>query len=686
MRLARRAAPAAVIGVVPATVMATRGENPIKKVLKLLGEMQTTLESEAKTDDELFKKMECWCKTNRGEKTEAVENAQKKIEKLNGVIDEQTGLIAGLSEEIKNLKEKIAKEEKEVADMEKLRSDEKGEAEKFQAETKDTIETLGKALSVLGGVQTRGALLDASQKRSLSFLQERLSSAHAFDAEMKKDLWAVLGSLKNEKPGFLQQPRDYSGMEATAPTTLEGGVAGANSYNSASGGIYGVLQQMNDDFNAQLKDSIDTEATAVANFKKAKKAKLDEIAASKADKAAKQKALGDAKMTKSNAKKDLKLTTAQLGEDEKFLLELEAKCKDAIDGHAARSQMRNDEIKAVGEAIGILTSDESRDIFSKNYSFVQVGVATSTKAQDARKHAAVMALLEAAKKTGDARLSALAIQAQLDSFTKIKEMMMKLAAEVEAEKKAEFAKRDKCNADLAENEVARTDTSVFISDTEKAIAKLVSDIETLDNEIASENASIKEMQGVIAEATETRRAENAAFKEEVKNQELTMGVLEKAKAKLEGFYGKVALAQQEPAPKQATYSKNEQAPGVIGLFEMIMADAQADIAEAKKDEQKAQTEYEKLVSDSKDSINTSEQAIAQKQTEKADAVSQKEQKDLESNQAEEKLESLEAEKGALHEDCDFLLKNFDIRQSGMESEIESIRQAVAVLSGANFDF
>jgi hypothetical protein len=56
---------------------------PVQKVLKLLSEMKVTLEKEQKTDIEMFEKMDCWCKTNRQEKTDAVEAANKKIEDLN---------------------------------------------------------------------------------------------------------------------------------------------------------------------------------------------------------------------------------------------------------------------------------------------------------------------------------------------------------------------------------------------------------------------------------------------------------------------------------------------------------------------------------------------------------------------------------------------------------------------------
>ena len=37
------------------------GVNPVTKVIKLLEEMKATAEAEAKEDEEVYGKMDCWC-------------------------------------------------------------------------------------------------------------------------------------------------------------------------------------------------------------------------------------------------------------------------------------------------------------------------------------------------------------------------------------------------------------------------------------------------------------------------------------------------------------------------------------------------------------------------------------------------------------------------------------------------
>jgi len=61
------------------------------------------------------------------------------------------------------------------------------------------------------------------------------------------------------------------------------------------------------------------------------------------------------------------------------------------------------------------------------------------------------------------------------------------------------------------------------------------------------------------------------------------------------------------------------------------------------------------------------------------------------SQAEQTLDSTETEleqlanaKADLHKACDFVLKNFDIRQEARDQEVEALRQAKAILSGADF--
>merc|ERR1711972_1012180 len=49
------------------------------------------------------------------------------------------------------------------------------------------------------------------------------------------------------------------------------------------------------------------------------------------------------------------------------------------------------------------------------------------------------------------------------------------------------------------------------------------------------------------------------------------------------------------------------------------------------------------------------------------------------------LEQLSNYNAQLHSSCDFVLKNFDLRQTARDEEVEALRQAKASLSGANFE-
>ena len=48
------------------------------------------------------------------------------------------------------------------------------------------------------------------------------------------------------------------------------------------------------------------------------------------------------------------------------------------------------------------------------------------------------------------------------------------------------------------------------------------------------------------------------------------------------------------------------------------------------------------------------------------------------------LEQLSNYNGQLHTSCDFVVKNFELRQTARGEEIEALKQAKAILSGAKF--
>merc|ERR1712032_465096 len=48
------------------------------------------------------------------------------------------------------------------------------------------------------------------------------------------------------------------------------------------------------------------------------------------------------------------------------------------------------------------------------------------------------------------------------------------------------------------------------------------------------------------------------------------------------------------------------------------------------------------------------------------------------------LEELSNYNAELHKSCDFITKNFDLRQTARDEEVEALKQAKAILSGAKF--
>merc|ERR1719223_2325969 len=120
------------------------------------------------------------------------------------------------------------------------------------------------------------------------------------------------------------------------------------------------------------------------------------------------------------------------------------------------------------------------------------------------------------------------------------------------------------------------------------------------------------------------------------------------------------------------------------MIQQIINDAKAMEAEVIRSEEDAQKAYEDFVKETNASIETKTKEMINKSEEKAKA-----EEDLtETNEAKEnvllELEQLSNYNAELHQSCDFIMKNFEIRQTARDEEIDALKQAKAILSGAKF--
>jgi len=260
------------------------------------------------------------------------------------------------------------------------------------------------------------------------------------------------------------------------------------------------------------------------------------------------------------------------------------------------------------------------------------------------------------------------------------------------EKADEIKHKDFCVEEFNKNQMATETKDREKAGKEARMADLEVTIKDLTEAIDQLKAEVQEMQTQFKRAGENREKENKAFQETVKDQRDTQRLLESALKFLQGFYDKNALKllQKQPAgpPPPAgfkDYSNNKNAGGVMGMIKQIISDAHAEEMETIRAEEDAQKGYEDFVKETNSGITTKSKDIVDKSSDKGKAESDLVQTTEERDSAVAELEELANAKQGLHDSCDFVMKNFDIRQTARDQEVEALKEAKAILSGAKFE-
>jgi len=639
--------------------------------------MLSQLEKEAEQDEEIYDKLACWCETNDKEKTKSIKEAESRIEDLTTRIEELTAESAQLNTEIKNLEKEVAHNQDALAKATALREKQLAE---FNAEEKDLLESISAlkaAITVLSKHQGASLLqMPRSHVSDIAATMQRAMTRHA------SLLRGVLSPTERRlATSFLQSPQDY--FDA-APTFKQ-------SYAPQSGEIFGILTQMRETFESNLSAAQKEEMENQKAFEDLKAAKEAEIAAGQAQIDSKTQKLADTDEKNAQAKEDLEDTKASLSADEQFLMMLKDKCQMTDKEWEERQKTRQLEMQAVSKALAVLSGDDAHDLFTRTFnpSFVQDGM---SKNSDRRARASRVLSL-AAMKANNPRLATLAYRVKLDAFTRVKKAIDEMVADLLKEKEDEIKHKDWCvdefNANLLQTEKKdreKKDLIAEIEDLEATIAALAEAIKTLKAEIA-------EMQVQLKRAGEDREKQNKEFQETVADQRETQRLLKAALLHLQDFYGKKggaeSLAQQEPVgppppPGFEAYKNNAANGGVMDLIQQIIGDAKAMEADAIRSEEDAQKAYEDFVKETNASIEAKSRDIVNKSESKAKAEGDLVEAEKEKNSVMLELEQLSNYNAELHQSCDFVIKNFDLRQAARDHEVEALRQAKAILSGANF--
>merc|ERR1719172_122896 len=436
------------------------------------------------------------------------------------------------------------------------------------------------------------------------------------------------------------------------------------------------------------------ELEATISFHKLRSAKVEEIKTDNALIEDYELQLSKCVAGISQAKVDLEHTTKSLGEDESALAELKRNCEIARKEYATRVAARSEELRAIAETIKMLTSDESRDLFAKTVTFVQVDSVTAVATKQRRAtEKAVGLVLSTARKHNDLILASVMVRTRLDAFTKVKKMMDEMLVELKAQQKAEEEKMEFCKKKIDSAEDSIKEGQWDLKSLKETKLELEDTIKTLEADIVSLNDAIAALEQSLKKAGEERKKENQLFQKDVADQRITAAILKKALARLEMYYGKKFLqvkqhtATEPPPPKPfagSYQSKGLESGGPMGLLAEIIKDAEAAAEQLVVDEQKAQESYAMFAQDANDTIEADRASVLEK-TEalgKAKAALSETEEAILAKDAE--LTKLSELLTNLHADCDFVMKYFEIRQAARQDEMNAIEEAKAILSGANF--
>eukprot|EP00928_Gymnodinium_smaydae_P073258 TRINITY_DN56497_c0_g1_i1.p1 TRINITY_DN56497_c0_g1~~TRINITY_DN56497_c0_g1_i1.p1 ORF type:complete len:797 (-),score=230.83 TRINITY_DN56497_c0_g1_i1:141-2480(-) len=733
----------------------TTPDNPVKRVVKLLQEMKMQLEKDVAADKGTYEKMVCWCKTNERAKTEAVAEAEAKISELEEIVEGASAHAAGLATKAEHLQAEIEERKQALREAIAIREKELSEFNTHEKEMVEAVTMLKNAIEVLGrhnadllqmtpalresiGAALRWASLKREElvefglaggrstmqsQQGVSLLavdaggqaasgrvaqSEALAAALAVDARTLAAFRSSAGLPAEFAARVLA--RAVSVAAPAAAASLAQQPAHLRSYDAQSGQIFGVLGQMKDEFEANLNQAQKAELAKRDAFVQLKKAADTELESSTARLDAVQEEHSATVKALADAKEDLAATREARGADVAFLRDLKVKCNDLDHQWASRSKARGEELRAVADAIAIITEEDSRDLFSEKLSgasspsFLQrwhsVGrQAVAVQRQTALRRRTAAALLQAAQRLGTQsaqwragelrpheQLAAVAAQVQLDAFSTVKKAINEMVQELESQQADEVKRKDYCNGELRSNEKERFSTKKSLAELDTKIKALSDTIRGYEDDIAAAKNAIARTEVELKVAGEAREQENKQFQAEVMDQRAIQNILNKAVARLRAVYkanGGSGLVQEPATPPEQfqPYQQHAGAAGVVSMLEAIVADSAAVEKEALQGESEAQKTYETFAADAGAMLKALKETIATKSDASTEAAAAKGRAEAEAKSTSAQLEDLRQYDDDLHMQCDFLLNNFDVRQKARRQEVEALQGARATLSG-----
>jgi len=664
--------------------------NPIRKVVTMLQMMQNKVTAEGKKAEEIYDKFMCYCDNADTLLAGAITTAENKIPQLEAAVGKDVEMKKQLDTDVKNHKADREAAKGAIAEATALREKEATEFAKISGDLKTNIAALAKAIPAIEKGMGSGFLqtTSASVVRQLSI-----------NMDMSNVDRQMLASFLSSKTGY-------------AP---------------ASGEIVGILKTMEDEMNQNLEDTTAAEESAIAAFEELKAAKTKEIDALTKSIEEKMTRIGEIAVKVAEMGNELEDTQEDLVESKKFLAELDVNCENKKKEWAAYQKMQGEELLALADTIKILNDDDALELFKKTLpgsasSFLQIQVTEQSALRKA------LQTLKDNRRGNDPRVDLIevALRGGKPGFEKIIKLIDELTAKLKEEQAEDDEKKEWCENEIDKTEDTKKVLSNDISDLETSISDAEESITNLKAEIEALDDGIRALDKEVADATENRKAEHDEFESTYAANTAAVDILKFAKNRLNKFYNPklykappkrelsedeqitlnmggtlaptaapggiagtgIGLVQAAPPPPPeanlAYKNKGEESSGVIQMIDNLVNDVEKENQVLKLEEEDAQDDYEKFMSDAKEKRAADSKSMSDAEGSLAETD---EQMVTDKGTLKDKnTELMETDKylAGVHADCDFLLKYYDMRKEARTGEIDAMSKAKDVLNGASY--
>merc|ERR1719160_1284640 len=501
------------------------GVTPIQKVTQMLNDMLAKGKSEKEEEAARFAEYKTFCKDTAWDKSTSIKTSNAAIEQLEADIDKAASDVSEAAKAISVLDADLTAWKSDITVQTRERKEAKGVFDTVHQDYTESIDAVQRAL----------ATLKAGPGRS-SFIQlETLLNLNKIPAQAKNK---ILAFLQDKPTNALLQDAEM----------IEQPQASSYSYSSSSGGIIQMVEELGDKFEDERDALEKKEANEKHSYDMMMQDLNSQVSHATEERDSKVAFKASKEQEKATAEGDLADTKAVLVDDQKFLTDLTVECEQKAVDFEARSKTRQEELDAIGEAIGIMSSDSVAGSGTKHLpQFIQ----TKTKSKSvlsqlrsntgsATQQAVAIYLRDQAKRTNSRILSLIASKVAADPFKKISKMIKDMITKLEEEAQEEAEHKGFCDAELGSNKATR-DTKTEESDVLTAtIEELTAEIGKLGVQISELSQAISDLDKAVSTATAQRLSEKEKNTVTIADAKAGKEAVARAMAVLKTYYDKAA--------------------------------------------------------------------------------------------------------------------------------------------------